>query len=392
MYIFRAIACVCMCLCTRLCSLGTAAIENEEAITTKVVYKDEVSVEAVVRYINENYGFVSVTSDENLKDSVSLKAARFFKDEHLQLPAKSLCGADDPVDCVYCSVRYLLKHMPESDVGRLSVEYIGENVGLALVARQCFPWASATNVPWNVFLNEVLPYASLAEPRDNWRYTLFRYMRKVVEASNIQTSIDAAIISNAKAWDIVSPRIRFAAAPPNKLNHYSPFEVMKTRNASCTGLSIFLTCALRSIGVPARVAGTPHWNSGLKACPHGDADPPCGNHNWVEVYAGKEWHFVNQAGTEGKLDVGWFFPGSTEHQIANSKNHSIFASSWADTASLAADARSSKFYKLNHEFTNFPMVWNWENNDIPGWDVTEWYHWKYNHNRSFSNSFGKWEF
>ena len=36
-----------------------------------------------------------------------------------------------------------------------------------LQARHATPWALA--VPWVVFLNDVLPYASLSEPRDDWR-------------------------------------------------------------------------------------------------------------------------------------------------------------------------------------------------------------------------------
>ena len=46
--------------------------------------------------------------------------------------------------------------------------------------------------------------------------------------------------------------------------------------ASCTGVSILFVDALRTIGIPARVVGTPAW--------HGDHAQ--GNHNWVEVFVG----------------------------------------------------------------------------------------------------------
>jgi len=42
-----------------------------------------------------------------------------------------------------------------------------ENLRLALEARERFPWAK--EVPERIFLNEVLPYASLDEPRANLR-------------------------------------------------------------------------------------------------------------------------------------------------------------------------------------------------------------------------------
>ena len=67
-------------------------------------------------------------------------------------------------------------------------------------------------------------------------------------------------------WDIPSvhssERIKFVAAPPDELNHYSVFSVLNARNSSCTGLAVFLACSLRSVGIPARVAGVPHWVKG----------------------------------------------------------------------------------------------------------------------------------
>ena len=39
----------------------------------------------------------------------------------------------------------------------------------------------------------------------------------------------------------------------------APFELLRGRNGSCTSTAIFLVAALRSVGVPARVAGVPQW-------------------------------------------------------------------------------------------------------------------------------------
>ena len=52
---------------------------------------------------------------------------------------------------------------------------------------------------------------------------------------------------------------------------------MSTRafgHASCTGMSIYMASALRSIGIPARVVGTPAWHNHRQD----------GNHNWIEIY------------------------------------------------------------------------------------------------------------
>jgi len=47
--------------------------------------------------------------------------------------------------------------MPHQDVDMITTSYLQENVQLALAARSLSPWAA--EVPWDVFLNYVLPYA-----------------------------------------------------------------------------------------------------------------------------------------------------------------------------------------------------------------------------------------
>ena len=66
---------------------------------------------------------------------------------------------------------------------------------------------------------------------------------------------------NTHVWNIVTPRIKFIAAPSDEVNNYSPFEVMNgtftggVPGGSCTSLAVFVTAALRSVGLPARVTG-----------------------------------------------------------------------------------------------------------------------------------------
>ena len=55
---------------------------------------------------------------------------------------------------------------------------------------------------------------------------------------------------------------------------FDPMSTLLFGYASCTGVSILFADALRTLGVPARVAGTPAW--------HGNYS--LGNHNWVEVF------------------------------------------------------------------------------------------------------------
>ena len=55
-------------------------------------------------------------------------------------------------------------------------------------------------------------------------------------------------------------------------------------------MSILFADALKSTGIPARVAGTPAWNGEIKKSEtkkysiYFQGDPNSGNHNWIEVF------------------------------------------------------------------------------------------------------------
>lgn len=272
---------------------------------------------------------------------------------------------------------FLLQFMPSVDLEKLPIEIVKETVQLAFEAQRTFPWgrntsgSQAADIPWGIFLNDVVPYATLTEPRDNWRPVFFHYFSQQVALTNGSIStIDAAVRwMNEFAWDIVNPPIVFnASGDPTGLNEYSPFQVMAAHYASCTGLSVFLVSCLRSVGIPARVAGTPHWNLGNQTCPDGDASPDCGNHDWVEVWANGGWSFVDERG-DIALNTSWFFPGHVSHQVPSSLNHSIYATSYAPTEWLLAQYGGDDD-ALAVPVPYFPMAWDWGNAQVPGWDVT----------------------
>eukprot|EP00427_Karlodinium_veneficum_P056083 CAMPEP_0169421058 /NCGR_PEP_ID=MMETSP1017-20121227/66015_1 /TAXON_ID=342587 /ORGANISM="Karlodinium micrum, Strain CCMP2283" /LENGTH=228 /DNA_ID=CAMNT_0009530171 /DNA_START=239 /DNA_END=925 /DNA_ORIENTATION=+ len=67
--------------------------------------------------------------------------------------------------------------------------------------------------------------------------------------------------------------------------------------ASCTGMSIFLANCMRAVGIPARIVGVNEWNR-----------PEKGNHNWVEIWMGDHWNFVDAvpSGDLVKWNQTWF--------------------------------------------------------------------------------------
>jgi hypothetical protein len=325
----------------------------------------------------------AVLAESNTQEKTSLTGAA---DQIWPFALTPAHGKGAPKARLVQSVRFLVLHMPAEDVGSVGVGFLVRNVLLAWAARLHAPWGPT--VPWQVFLNDVLPYACLREPRDEWRPLFASVMPGYLGDSDnagqstwssstpppaTATTADTALTLNDKAWSIVNPPIKFLAATTNGLNSYSVFQTMRRHNSSCTGLSIFLVSALRSVGVPARVAGVPHWNRGVRECPLGDESENCGNHNWVEVWSNvdRRWHFVDQDAKPNALDVAWFFPAGVQGLLPLHGNHSVYASSWAPTSELV----DVKEYSSDHAQVSqyFPLGWDWQYKGVRAWDNTAMY-------------------
>jgi hypothetical protein len=114
---------------------------------------------------------------------------------------------------------------------------------------------------------------------------------------------------------------------------------MEAGLASCTGLSILLIDACRSIGVPARFVGTPMWYNNA------------GNHSWVEIWD-DGWHYTGAAEpTADELNNVWF-SGLARRAVEGHPKYGIYAATWA---------RSE---------LHFPMDWMPEMRDYNAVDVT----------------------
>ena len=106
-----------------------------------------------------------------------------------------------------------------------------------------------------------------------------------------------------------------------------PAETIDTKIASCTGLSILLVDACRSVGVPARLVGIASW-------PH-----KRGNHTWVEVWDGETWRFTGAAEQDpAGFDRGWFVADAALAR-SDERQHAIHAVQWRRTG------------------TRFPLAW-----------------------------------
>ncbi len=231
-------------------------------------------------------------------------------------------------------LQFLIENMPARDLAALSGAYLSENVRRAYAAAEAFPWTKA--VPEDIFLNDVLPYASVSEDRDNWRERLSGLCLPLVKECSSLSAAAQAI--NQKLFAQLGVKYSRKRRIPDQ----GPFETMDTQVATCTGLSILLVDACRSVGIPARVVGTPLWTN------------LSGNHTWVEIWDGA-WHFMGAAEADpAGLDRGWFAHNASQ-AVPGRPEHAIYASSFRRTG------------------LPFPLSWAKEVDYVPAIDVTERY-------------------
>ncbi|MEY2408220.1 MAG: hypothetical protein QOF48_890 [Verrucomicrobiota bacterium] len=232
------------------------------------------------------------------------------------------------------AMQFLVEQMPERDLRTLSARYLLNNVSLAADAFGKAPWRD--RVPTAIFLNDILPYASVNESRDEWRRRLHDIAAPLVV--DCQTPTEAAQRLNQKIFKLLNVRY----STQRRRADQGPLETMETGMATCTGLSILLVDACRSVGVPARVAGTPLWFNKR------------GNHTWVEIWDGG-WHYAGAAEPDSKgLDRGWFGHDASQ-ALKDVPEHAIYASSFAKTG------------------LPFPMVWAPDAQYVSAVNVTDRY-------------------
>ena len=223
---------------------------------------------------------------------------------------------------------FLLAHMPAKDKKQLSRDFLAEQVRLAYQVKDEVPWGK--QIPEDIFLNDVLPYASVNERRDNWRQDFHdRFIKTAQESKTIDATVRA--LNNQVFKDL---NVSYDPTKRPKAEQ-SPYESMKAHYASCTGLSILLVDALRSMGIPARIAGIAMWPDNS------------GNHTWVEFWDGR-WRYIGAA-EPTEIDQTWF---STKAATTDDK-HPIYATSFKATGRY------------------FPMRWAHRNKTVPAVDVTK---------------------
>ena len=238
---------------------------------------------------------------------------------------------------------FLITHLPYRDLTTAKTDFLVQNVKLAYEARAARPWAKA--IPDEVFFNDLLPFANLNEKREDWRPEFAEKFTPLVATA--KTPGEAAVMLNNAIFDELNVHYHPTKRPkPDQ----APSESRAAGFASCTGLSILLVDACRSVGVPARVVGTPSWvvhNTDANGN-HG------GNHTWVEVWDG-QWKVLGASEKTSLNDVWFLGNASNAVKKADNPEHKIYAVTPAVTS------------------TYFPLVWDPAITYVTAQDVTKAY-------------------
>ncbi|MEO6597579.1 MAG: transglutaminase domain-containing protein [Planctomycetota bacterium] len=208
------------------------------------------------------------------------------------------------------SLAFVLEHMPTADAKMLDAAFLLREVAQAHAARAAVPWGR--DLPDELFLGYVVPYAQANEAREDWR-TDFT-VRFLVTVRECKTSGEAAKRLNETIFEALNVHYSTGRARADQ----EPSASIAQHKASCTGLSILLADACRACCVPARLVSV-RW-------PH-----KAGNHTWVEVWDGQQWRFVgtDEPDPQG-LDRAWFKGDAAKCADAD-REHRLWAVSFAAT-------------------------------------------------------------
>ena len=137
----------------------------------------------------------------------------------------ALCSAHDSVTQ---GMEFLRAYMPEQDKPVITEERLKREVRLALDVRSRFPWAG--KVPWEVYENDVLPYAVVNEPRDEWREQFHNLFAPLV--SSCKTGREAALTVAA----CIQKTLHVKYSTERRVPHQGVKESLESGKVSCTCL------------------------------------------------------------------------------------------------------------------------------------------------------------
>lgn len=224
---------------------------------------------------------------------------------------------------------FLLANMPDRDIGGMTAGDLVENVRLALLARRTVPLAAG--VPERLFLEEVLPYAVVDEPRDPWRADFYARFRGFAATS---PSVEEAVMRLSRET-LLQFRLIYQDRNVRK-RLPSPRRIIERRVVSCGEASLMLVDALRAVGLPARLAVLPRYRGRP------------GGHIWVEAWDRDRWRHVS-AYDPSYFDRTWIQSWVVQMFPEGGPGH-IFAPRFGRTGVRAAPSWDVNFVDISERY------------------------------------------
>lgn len=143
----------------------------------------------------------------------------------------------------------------------------------SFAAAEMLPWEHDA-LPPAVVQSALQPDWVFCEDACDWRKPVADIFRPLVRECATAREAVLTIASQMTAATGVYYSMERRKANMNAL------EALREKKVSCTGQSVLLVCALRSVGIPARVVWVLTWNH------------MPGNHTWVEAWVDGGWQMI----------------------------------------------------------------------------------------------------
>jgi hypothetical protein len=246
----------------------------------------------------------------------------------------------------------------------LSGGLIGPTIHYALQAK--IEFAYTDELPLEIWREYVLNYANANEARSNWRPLLWKVLRPLSSSTTNNDTIASVVRKvNQHMWTLLAPKgqdsIRFVAGQTPLI--FDPMSVLVFGTASCTGCAILFINALRTLGVPARLVGTPAWHNQRSQ----------GNHNWVEVWQPTTMNATSDYGGTWTILEPTLPPSTDPDNLERDPCTRWFCHPDRFSSTNATHVFAARLDRSAAE-TYYPLSWEWNNRDVMGDNVTERYY------------------
>ncbi len=141
------------------------------------------------------------------------------------------------------------------DVQYIKADYLINNIDLAFEMREKQPWGK--DIPFDIFLEQVLPYRVSKEYLEDWRSIILEQYKGLIDSMQTIPGIDAmqaCCMVNATLVDKWKGHFPISSIPP--LNYTM---LMESWSGNCKERSTLGVFVMRALGIPVTQEFTPQW-------------------------------------------------------------------------------------------------------------------------------------